>query len=367
LGNGPVSITTTVASSGACTLGLSASAVNVPATGTSTVETCPNSSGQPDCGVLSEVPLTFNVSPAGACGAWTATSSNPGFLQVVTGGAGNGAGTVTYQRLVNTHTTTQADTITVTSGTASAVFTVNEAGSGDNQFYREVYALYGGLLGRDPDAGGFAFWTSLGGVGLGQMADDFLTSPEAYNTDFAVMAAYQAATGAAPTYAQFAAAVPGIRAGTRTVAGLFNSLIAPGYSATTLYQNLLNRAPSASEIASANAAGMAGWFQTLIGYPGILTPINSPNNEFQSTGTFHTTVAADHTNGLYVRMIYYVTLGRDLDAGGFAFWVGIANGGGPGLLFQGQAGYATRISILGSGAPNEGFIGSPEFQGLFAN
>ena len=32
------------------------------------------------------------------------------------------------------------------------------------------------------------FWTGVGGVGLGQMADDFLTSPEAFNSDFTVMA-----------------------------------------------------------------------------------------------------------------------------------------------------------------------------------
>jgi hypothetical protein len=37
------------------------------------------------------------------------------------------------------------------------------------------------------------------------------------------------------------------------------------------------------------------------------------------------------------------------------------------LLFQGAAGYATRIQILGPGAPSQGFIGSPEFQALFAN
>ena len=97
------------------------------------------------------------------------------------------------------------------------------------------------FLGRDPDPAGFAFWTGSGGAGLGQMADSFLTSPEAFNSDFAVMAAYQAATGAPPTYAQFTAAVTSVRAGTQTVAGLFNSLIGSGYTATTLYQNLLNR------------------------------------------------------------------------------------------------------------------------------
>ena len=85
----------------------------------------------------------------------------------------------------------------------------------------------------------------------------------------------------------------------------------------------------------------------------------------QNTGTFH--AGADHTNGLYVKMVYFVTLSRDPDPAGLAFWTGIANGGGAGLLFQGNAGFVTRIQILGPGTPNQGFIGSPEFQGLFAN
>ena len=66
-------------------------------------------------------------------------------------------------------------------------------------------------------------------------------------------------------------------------------------------------------------------------------------------------------------MIYFVTLSRDPDPAGLAFWTGIADGGGTGLLFQGNAGFATRIQILGPGTPNQGFIGGPEFQGLFAN
>ena len=54
---------------------------------------------------------------------------------------------------------------------------------------------------------------------------------------------------------------------------------------------------------------------------------------------------------------------------GLAFWTGIAiaNDAGPSVLLQGSAGYATGIQILGRGTPNEGFMGSPEFQGLFAN
>jgi hypothetical protein len=359
----------TTGSPAACSFTLSATGASLPATGTSTPETCPNNSGQPSCGVSPEIPRSFTVTPSAACGAWTATSSSPGILQITSGATGSGAGSVSFVLLNNTHNGQQSDTITVAAGGSSAIFTVTEAGSGDSVVFREVYALYEQLLGRDPDAAGFAFWSGSGGAGLGQMADSFLTSPEAFNSDFAVMATYQAATGAPPLFAQYNAAVTAIRAGTQSISGLFNSLIGGGYTATTLYENLLSRAPTTSEINSANSAsgGLAGWFETLIGFPNSTTPVSTPNNEFQSTGTFHTTLAADHTNALYVRMIYFVTVSRDPDSGGFSFWLGIANGGGPGLLFEGATGFPTRIQILGPGTPNQGFIGSPEFQGLFAN
>ena len=148
--------------------------------------------------------------------------------------------------------------------------------------------------------------------------------------------------------------------------GLFNSLTGAGYTSATLYQNLLNRAPTPAD-SSCTSLTLANCFQTIIGYPSNTAPVGAVNNEFQSTGIYNTTLAADHTNGLCGQMIYYVTLSRNPDAAGLAFWTGIANDGGPGFLFQGNAGYGTRIQILGPGSPNQGFIGSPEFQSLFEN
>jgi hypothetical protein len=374
---GPVTVAATVAgivtpaifaltntSVATCSFRLFPASASPPATGTSTVETCPNNSGQPNCGVAPEIPLSFTVTPSAACGAWTATSSVPEFLQITAGTSGNGNGTVSYSLLNNTHNGPQSYTITVAGGTTTASYGVTEAGSGDSQVYREVYALYEQLLGRDPDGQGFAFWTGTGGAGLGQMADSFLTSPEAFNSDFAVMAAYQAATGVPPTFAQFTAAVVGIRAGTQSIAGLFNSLIGSGYSAANLYQNLLNRAPGSAD-AACYAVSLSQCFQTIVGYPASNTPVGAQNNEFQNTGIYQ--AAPDHSNAMFLQMVYYVTVSRNPDAGGFAFWLGVANSGGPGLLFQGAAGYPTRLQILGPGTPNQGFIGSPEFQGLFAN
>jgi hypothetical protein len=64
-------------------------------------------------------------------------------------------------------------------------------------------------------------------------------------------------------------------------------------------------------------------------------------------------------------MLYFVILDRDPDSGGLQFWLGVANSGGPGILFQGAAGFSTRIQILGPGTPNQGMTGSPEFLSKF--
>ena len=354
--SGPVSMGTAL-----CSLSLAPPAASLPATGTSSPAACPDPT-QNTCGFYPDAPLSIAVTPGGTCGAWTATSSDPSIIRIISGSTGSGAGTVQISVLTNVHTTQRAATVTVTSGAASASYSLTQAGSGDNLTYRQVYALYQGLLGRDPDISGFTFWANQATVPLGQMADDFLTSPEAFGSDFAVMAAYQAAKGVPPTYAQYATAVSAIRTGSQTVSGLFTSLLSGNYTATSLYQNLLNRPPLSGEIASANSAGLAPWFLTLIGYPAG-SSIGAANNEFQSTGTY----TIDHTNGLYAQMLYYVILGRNPDAGGLSFWTGQANAGGPGILFQGTAGFSARMSMLGLGTPNEGFIGSPEFQGLFAN
>jgi hypothetical protein len=317
-------------------------------------------------GVLPEAPVTVAFVPAAGalCSPnFTVTSSSP-WLSATSGPNG-----FTYTALTNPQPSPRGAALTVTNPSGgSATFTVIESGDPEPLLNRQVRALYQSVLGRDPDATGFTFWTGQGSAGLGEMLDSFLTSPEAFNSDFAVMAAYQAATDAPPTYAQFMAAAASIRAGTETIGGLFNSLVPNNfiiaiYTVQNLYQNLLQRAPSSSEIESESQVGLAGWFQTLIAYPSSTTPVSAPNNEFMSTGTF--AKGADHTNALYVALLYYVILGRDLDQAGYGFWLGVANGGGPGLLFQGPQGYPTRIQILGPGTPNQGFAGSPEFQSLF--
>jgi hypothetical protein len=316
---------------------------------------------------------SFTVTPGPTCTAsntWTASSGSP-WLVIISGGSGNGGSvtTVTLNALSNPTSSARTGTITITpSGLTPAVVQLSQPGSTAPLLDREVTALYQTVLGRDPDPQGYAFWTGSGAAGLGQMVDSFLTSPEAFNSDFAVMAAYQAATGAPPDYAEFTAAVSGLRLGTQTIPGLFNSLIAanPSYSAATLYQNLLSRATTAADN-TCIGTGLAACFQTITGYPASATPADATNNEFQSTGTFAnlTSATGDHTNNLYITMLYFVILDRDPDAGGLAYWLGVANNGGAGLLFQGETGYPTRIQILGTGVGNQGFTGSQEFQSLY--
>jgi Domain of unknown function (DUF4214) len=183
-----------------------------------------------------------------------------------------------------------------------------------------------------------------------------------------VMAAYQAANGSVPAYAQFTGSIAAIRAGTYSIPGLYLSLLGSNAGATasaidSLYMNLLNRAPAPLELAMAENNGLASTFETLIGFPaGVANtaPIGAVANEFQSTGAFHT----DHTNALYIAILYFVILGRDPDPAGLQFWLGIANSGGSGILFQGQNGYTARIQILGTGIPGQGFIGSVEYLAL---
>ncbi len=356
----------TIPTTGGCQFTLNGgNAASLPSAGTATI-----SAAYPG-GVAPEIPVTITIAPGSGCsGSYTTVSSATWLTATVS------ANNFTYTALSNAHPSSRSATLTVANSSGgSQTFTVTEAGDSETLQNRQVRALYQSMLGRDPDPGGFAFWTGAGAAGLGQMADDFLTSPEAFNSDFAVMATYQATTGSVPGYAAFTTAVAANRTNSETIAQLFTSLIAgnPGYSATTLYQDLLNRAPTASETASAGTtpAALAAWFEALIGYPSSITPVGAPNNEFQSTGTFHTPLAGcptcgvDHTNGMYIAMLYYTILGRDLDVSGYDFWLGVANSGGPGIAFQGAAGYPTRIQILGPGTPNQGFIGSPEFQGLY--
>jgi len=258
---------------------------------------------------------------------------------------------------------------------------------------RETQALYQQSLGREPDPAGFSFWTcttpaavnpcaNLGVAGLGQMVDDFLTSPEGMNTDFQVLAIYQAILGRLPVFAEWgssvapfrtnntlagwnaaAAALTGSLLNSAEYAGRYGSPANTGNVIANLYQNLLNRQPSGAELTSALSMAAAN------GLFSVFTEIFN-GAEFQNTGAFvSVSAASDHSNQMFVTLIYFAVLARNPDSTGYAFWMGVANNGGGGIYFQpaGTAGANTRLWIEGPGAPNVGLVGSVEFQSLFAN
>jgi hypothetical protein len=345
-------------------------------------------------GVYPSVPVSFTVTPCPACsGTWTASSS-AAWVSICSGAGGTGVGAVGFNVFANTNMAARSAAITITAaGAAPVSLTINEAGSIQSLLNRETQALYQRSLGREPDTSGFSFWTcttpatvspcSLLGVGgLGQMVDLFLENPEGMSGDFQVLALYQAFLGRLPVFSEWSGAIAPFRANdTQTgwnaaaaalIATLVNSSEYAGRygpagntsnAVANLYQNMLHRQPSNTELVSGIAAaansGLSGPFAVVF-----------TGAEFQNTGGFASlSTAADHSNGMFVTMIYFAVLARDPDILGYSFWLGVANSGGSGIYFQpmGTGGANTRYQVEGPGTPGQGLVGSIEFQSQFAN
>ena len=356
--------------------------VNFSALGTSTNGASPS------------VPASFTVTPCAACsGTWSATSS-AAWVILTSGAGGTGAGTVAFNVLVNTNTAARTAAITITApGAAPATVTINQAGSTQPVLNRETQALYQRALGREPDAAGFSFWTcttpatvspcsNLGTAGLGQMVDLFLQSPEGMNSDFQVLALYQAFLGRVPAFSEWSAALAPFRAQNTSagwsaaaaalIATLVNSReyldrYGPAGNVNNaianLYSNMLRRQPAGAEL----SAGLATVANS--GLPGLFAALFA-GAEFRNTGAFASlAAAADRSNNLFVTLIYYAVLARDPDPSGLAFWLSVANSGGSGIYFQppNSRGANMRYQVEGPGISNQGLVGSIEFQSLFAN
>ena len=340
------------------------------------------------------MPVSFTVTPCAACsGTWSATSS-AAWVILTSGASGAGAGTVAFNVLVNTNTTARTATITITAPDAAPVsMTINQAGSTQPVLNRETQALYQRALGREPDAAGFSFWTcttpatvspcsNLGTAGLGQMVDLFLQSPEGMNSDFQVLALYQAFLGRVPGFSEWTAALAPFRAQNTSAgwsaaaAALIAAMVNSGEYANrygpagnvgnaiaNLYRNMLRRQPTNAEL-SAGIATVAS-----SGLPGLFAALFT-GAEFRNTGAFASPgSAADRSNTLFVTLIYFAVLARDPDPPGLAFWLSVANSGGSGIYFQppNTRGANMRYQVEGPGTSNQGLVGSNEFQSLFAN
>ena len=372
--------------------------VNITDSSNNNSSTTLSVNGTSTAGYWPSNPLTLTVSTVGTCPAFTTAVANPSnagvapFVSIASGGSGAGTGTITYNAYANTLLSARSNTITVTAGTGSATYTVNEPASADTLLNREARAVYQRVLGREADSGGFNYWTclapapapcaNLGVSGLGQMVDGFITSWEGEYTGFQIIAIYQAVLGRAPTFAEWSAARTTFVANdnpngwTAAAQALSNTLVnsneyANKFGSPTntsnvvshLFQNALDRAPGAGELSTGIATilggGTSGVYAELLNIWGSsqgLNPTQPPNLIFTSAA-YQVTTNAD-----YIYYLYYAILGRDVDAGGYAFWLNVANSFGQGILFNNTAG---RIAIEGNGTPGSGFVGSTEFQNTF--
>ncbi len=283
-----------------------------------------------------------------ACaGTFTATSSAPWVVI-----ASSSGGSVGFNVFTNTSSAPRSAAIQILGSSNAATLVINQAPSTAPTLNRKVAYLYQQILGREPDATGFAAWVAQGPAALSSAGANLLDTAEARDSDFLVLAMHQALLGSAPGYSTYLAALRAIRTGT-TPAAQFEAIRTRGACPRTLqetveclYRNLLDRAPTTSELSSASTRQPFAVFLSLLASP-----------EFQSTGGFTT----DHTNSLFATMLYYLILQRDPDPAGLAAAVTVANTGGAGIYSNHSP---AQLLILGDGQ-NSGLTGSAEFLSRF--
>jgi hypothetical protein len=214
-----------------------------------------------------------------------------------------------------------------------AVLTITQAASTEPLLKRQMAFLYQQILGREPDPG-------QSRLPLGNLAADLLNRPEARDSDFEVMAMYQAVTGAPPEFPAWLAALQAIRNGL-SAESQFTSIPGSGACmAECIYKNMLRRAPTPSELTAHKSQQAFAIFAAVF---------NSP--EFHSTGGF----TADHTNSLYVTMLYYLLLQRAPNPAEFAQLLKTANAAGPGVYFN-QVAAQARFLAAGFIIEDAGFL-----------
>ncbi|MDR3699624.1 MAG: DUF4214 domain-containing protein [Candidatus Sulfopaludibacter sp.] len=318
-------------------------------------------------GAFASLPASFDVI-AGSCSAsdsWTAVPDSPR-LTITAGASGNGASaatTVSLSMLTNSTTLPQTAHITV-SGAASGLpftvtFTVTQAGSSETPAQRAVRALYQTILGREPDPGGWAFWTGSG-VDANIMADDFYRSTEFQGNGFAVFSIYASVLGRLPTFATWSAATTALRSQTATPVQLVDSLAGAVSNAAFVQTAILN------------GLGRPATAVEIIFYSAQLND-GQTKYDFLNSAIFTDPAFQNNTNDLFVATSYYTILVRDYDAGGFNFWLSVATNppglGGIYYVFNQPAdAYALKLGMIGQAVPPNpaelGFLGSPEFQAL---
>jgi len=288
----------------------------VPASGTSTG------------GYYPSVPATLACN---ACsGTFTATSSAP---WVVITSVANGS--ISFNVFSNISGSPRTAVVEAARAGNKAVLTITQAASTEALSKRQVALLYQQILGREPDPG-------QPQLPLDNLAASLLNRPEARDSDFEAMAMYQAVTGAPPQYPVWLAALQAIRNGL-TAESQFTAIPGGGTcAAECIYKNLLGRAPSTVELAAHKSQPPFAIFSVVFN-----------SSEFHSAGGFTT----DHTNSLYVTMLYHLLLQRAPNPAELAQLLQTANAAGPGVYFNQVT---TQARILAAG-----FVEDPGFLARF--
>jgi len=216
-----------------------------------------------------------------------------------------------------TNSTTSPRTAHISVG--GQTFTITQAGSTETPGQRVVRALYQTILGREPDSGGWAFWTGSGApkgangaVLFNQMADGFYTSPEFSGSGFETLSLYQAATGSLPSFNTWLTTVRQLRGQTLTTSQLV----------TTLMGSLSNAAFVQQVVR--NSYGRPATSAELSQYTNLLSASTAANPKLDllDNTIFQNAAFKNQTNAEFVTMLYFTILVRDADSGGLSFWKG---------------------------------------------
>ena len=279
---------------------------------------------------------SVNVTAANGC-SWTAVSNNTGFVTITSGSSGNGNGTVSYFVGMNTSASSRTTALTI----AGQTFTVMQAGATANPvddaltFVRQQYLDF---LGREPDQGGWDYWTNeINKCGADAtcvhkrrigVSAAFFYEAEFQRTGGYVYRIYRSTLGRPPTFAEFMQDRPLVVEGDTleaTKAAYAETFVQRagflqkypvGITAEKFVGDLLESVQRTSGVdLSSQRSTLIGLYNGGAGRAAIVRTV-ADNQVF----------ADAVKNNAFVRMEYFGYLRRDPDAGGEAFWNDVLNG-----------------------------------------
>ena len=214
-----------------------------------------------------------------------------------------------------------------------------------------VRQLYRDLLSREPDPSGFSYWTGTidsGTLTRSVVASSLFTSPEFSQAGLYVIKLYVGVLGRDPDFGGWLNWFTALRSGTTPTAVLNAFLGSPEFQntygglsnadfVTLVYRNVLGRVP--------DAGGFANWVGLLNG--GQLTRADVMG-AFVNGPEFDNLVRSR----AYANLCYMGFLRRSADSNGLTYWTGILAGGTPlSSVIYGFVNGPEYLNRLGSLAP----------------